>query len=283
MLKRFLSAILLSTLMAFSVYGTYIKEMPAVQTKHFYKGAAPQELRDESVYKYLTCEFRIENKGVCFGSGTLCYYEPRTNTGYIISCGHLFKGGEKTMFIDTWYKNSVKLSSPARYTAEVIGYTPSIGDGGDDVSFLRFKPDWVPTSWFPIAKIDATPSAGAKLISMGCDGAREVAAYNVTVVGMEGRNLITRENSPRHGRSGGGLVTTDGYYVGIVWGSSDPTNGSGTGLHVPLAKIHPFAKKLGLDFLLTGQKSVGSAARLIPIIDRTGPQREYPPDYVPLP
>jgi hypothetical protein len=283
MWKRLLlfSVLFLSTLTA----ATYTPpmEMPTVKTSFVYSGYSPIELRDESVYKYLTCEFRIENKGVCFGSGTLCYYDLKTNTGYIISCGHLFRGGEKTVFIDTWYKNGVKLTSPARYTAEIIGYSPPIDSGGDDISFLKFNPDWVPSSWFPIAKIDATPPPGTHLFSMGCDGAREVAAYNVVVVGMEGRDLITKENSPRHGRSGGGLVTPDGYFVGIVWGSSDPYNGTGTGSHVPLEKIYPFAKKLNLNFLLTGEKPSINLARQIPIVDQNGPQKDYPADYIPLP
>ncbi len=56
----------------------------------------PQELRDESVYRLLSGSFRIENKfsrGGAYGSGTLCYYDRKTNTGYIITCGHLFQRG----------------------------------------------------------------------------------------------------------------------------------------------------------------------------------------------
>jgi hypothetical protein len=208
---------------------------------------SPLERRDASVYRYLTNSYRIENSqgnASIFGSGTLCWYDSKTNTGYIISCGHLFNGGEKQVGIDVYYKNKVKLARPQRFIADVICYSKK-----EDISFLKFKPDWIPEEYFPIAPISMSPTSGS-FISAGCDNAREVAAYDVTVVGLDGDNLITRNNSPRHGRSGGGLITPDGKYVGICWGSSDPYNGTGTGIFVPLFRIHRYAKSQSLGFLL---------------------------------
>ncbi len=251
------------------------------------KGALPEELRDESVFRWMSGAFRIENKRYgqrsIFGSGTLCYYDRRTNTGYIISCGHLFEGGETTMQIDTWYKNGVKLSSPARYTAQVVAY-----DKAEDIAFLKFTPDWVPKEYFPIASVDRRIDTGNYLWSVGCDGGREVATYKVKVVDpflrkAIGTFLITRENSPRHGRSGGGLMADDGYYVGICVRSSDPYQGSGTGLFVPLTRIHAYCRSNGLEFLLNLPKVQASVVQEIPIVDRIGPQGTYPKDYIPIP
>lgn len=186
-----------------------IPEMPTQNDPAFVvNGMTPDELRDESVYRWMNGSFRIENKrsrGSVFGSGTLCYYDKKTNTAYIVSCGHLFEGDEKTMFIDTWYKNGVKLASPARYTAEAIAY-----DRNEDIAFFRFTPDWVPNEYFPIAPLNTKIAANTLLWSAGCDGGREVATYKVRVVNaLQGSGsdsfLITRDNSPRHGRSGGGL------------------------------------------------------------------------------
>lgn len=259
-----------------------IPVMPTHQTSMVVNGAAPEELRDASVYRWLSGSFRIENKtgrGSIFGSGTMCYYDRQTNTAYIISCGHLFNGGEKTMFIDTWYKNGVKLATPARYTADVIGY-----DSKEDIAFFKFTPDWVPNEYFPIAPLDL--KVDGYLWSAGCDGGREVAAYKVKTSGMEGRGsdsfLITRENSPRHGRSGGGLMTNEGWYVGICVRSSDPFNGTGIGLFVPLSRIHAYCNSHNLGFLL-GRQPGNNRLLELPIIDRMGQQGNYPRDYIPLP
>lgn len=255
--------------------------MPVHPTVADGSGLAPIELRDEKVWRWMSGEFRIENRvgrGTIYGSGTLCYYDRKTNTGYIISCGHLFEGNEKTMTVTTWYKNGKKLTSPASYTAQVICF-----DKREDIAFFKFTPDWVPNEYFPIAPIASSPTSGTRLWSIGCDGGREVATYDVRVVGMEGEFLITRENSPRRGRSGGGLVTPDGWYVGICVRSSDPDNGTGTGLFVPLSRIHPYCQRNNLGFLLNLSKRNGSAVGEFPIVDRVGPQGTYPKDYIPVP
>lgn len=262
--------------------------MPTVSPKAFmwYSEAMPQERRDTAAQKYLKCSFRIENRQgrqSVFGSGTLCYYDSKTNTGYIISCGHLFNGGETQVKIDVYYKNSQKLASPERFTADVICFSKR-----EDISFMKFTPNWVPDEYFPIASTDMSPQSGAKLISAGCDGAREVAAYDVTVMGLEGRNLITRNNSPRHGRSGGGLITIDGYFVGICWGSSDPDYGTGTGLFVPLTRIHAYAQSQNLGNLLGIPKTPPEDPRQIlidkiPILDHMTGQEYTKKKFIPLP
>jgi hypothetical protein len=123
-----------------------------------------------------------------------------------------------------------------------------------------------------------------RLHSVGCDGGREIAHYDVRYIGTQTTpngdsfDLVTTENSPRPGRSGGGL-STDQYYVGICWGTSN-RNGNGNGFFTPLSVIHEFNEKNGFGWL----NEVGySWARLIPIVDRNNPQGKYPNDYVPIP
>jgi hypothetical protein len=278
----FTTTFLLSFTALFSAAAAIIPEMPEQATSFVYHGADPIEIRDQSVYRWLSCECRIENPSAhCYGSGTLCYYDRSKNIGYIITCAHLFNGGEKTVQIDFWHKNGQKLPDKQRFTADVIGY-----DSREDVAFLKFTPDWVPNEWFPIAPINTNVEKGQHLWSAGCDGAREVAAYNVKAVGMEGSGsetfLITRENSPRHGRSGGGLMNDDGWYVGICVRSSDAVHGTGTGLFVPLSRIYPVAKKFNVEFLLTCGKACNQI-QVIPIVDRVEPQGQYPKDYIPVP
>lgn len=278
--------IIISTLLVMTMSlasNPIIQEMPTQVTSEVVAGVSPEELRDPSVYRWMSASFRIENKvgrGSIFGSGTLCYYDRKTNTGYIITCGHLFEGDEKQMYVDIWYKNGKKLDSPARYTAEVICH-----DKTEDIAFLKFTPDWVPNEYFPIAPIETKINPGDYLWSVGCDGGKEVATYKVKVVGTEGSGsglfLVTRENSPRHGRSGGGLMNSDGWYAGICVRSSDPTGGGGIGLFVTISRIHAYAQRSNLGFLLTCGKK--NKTLEIPVVDRVGPQGNYPKDYIPVP
>lgn len=244
----------------------------------------PVGKRDASVRFYLQCAVRIKNGGVR-GSGTICYYDPVKNEAWVISCGHLFNGSmrpgseTKTVQIDVFYKNDEKLAEPQSYPAEVICYDNSV-----DISFLKFKPDWVPQHYFPIASLDYKIEPGQRFESTGCDHAKEVAAYTIEIVeGVNsGSNLVTRNNSPRPGRSGGGLLTQDGKFIAICWGTSD-TDGSGYGFFVPLRKIHAYAKQFKeVAWLLNVQASPGFFFQF-PIIDEHGVIRQLPDRYIPTP
>jgi hypothetical protein len=211
------------------------------------------------------------------GSGTICYFDRATKTAYVISCGHLFSGHEKTAVINCFYKNDKKLDSPASYTAKVLCFSNK-----EDISFLSFQTDWEVDEYYPIAPTNYALEKGKTYFSCGCDGAREVACYLMKLVGMEGNDLILVENGPRSGRSGGGLLTPDGYFIGICWGSSDPYNGTGKGYFVPLERIHPYAKEQNLEWLLNVPKN-NILARTLPIVDMTGKNRTFPSDFIPIP
>jgi hypothetical protein len=221
------------------------------------------------------------------GSGTIVYYDAQTGYAYIQSCGHLWSGNmtakegeskKKTFKVQTWYHNENKLAKPKTYPAEVIFYSNT---KGLDCSLSRFKPDWVP-DYYPIASVNFAFEKGMMLHSVGCDGGREIAHYSIKVVGMRGDpwpDLVTTQNSPRPGRSGGGLLSDDGYYVGICWGTSD-YSGTGNGYFTPLQTVRYLNKENGYEWL----NDVGtSLARQIPIVDRNNPQNHYPPNYIPLP
>ncbi len=241
---------------------------------------APIENRGEEYRRWLKASVRIRNGNV-FGSGTICYYNRENKTAYVISCGHLFRGGEKTVEINVFYKNNVKLQQISKYTATVLTFSNS-----EDISFMSFQTDWDLDDYFPIAPVDYVINPGQVYNSCGCDGAREVALYLMKVVGIEGRNLVLVENGPRHGRSGGGLLTADGYYIGICWGSTDPYNGTGKGLFVPLSRIHAYAVQSNLGWLMEVGKPLPAnqaGARLLPIISINGQILKLPPEFIPLP
>lgn len=241
---------------------------------------APEAHRDESVKKWLAPGMRIRNNDIS-GSGTICYYDKEKNLAWVISCSHLFRNeSERQVTLEFFYKNEEKLASPQSYRGTVVA--AKIRGYEDDISIITFTPDWNP-SYFPIGKIDYKYEPGKILNSVGCDHASEIANYFVKVIGLERSFLATRENSPRPGRSGGGLITDDGWYVGICVRTSD-VSGNGVGYFVHLNTIHKFCKENGLEHLLNVEKIQKHHFLLtIPIVDRNGPQKIYPPNYIPIP
>lgn len=260
-------------------------EMPLVLDDPFAAmahGGIPQEQRDEKFRKWLSVSLKISVTNAS-GSGTIIYYDENDGWAYVQSCGHLWTGtmtaeqGKKKNLrcrVVTWYHNDSKLDTTKSYEAEVLYYSNVTGK---DVSLLKFKPDWRP-NYFPIAPEDFPIAEGTRLHSLGCDGGGEVAHYDVRVIGRRGNDLVTTENSPRPGRSGGGLMT-DEYYVGICWGTSD-RSGNGNGYFTPLGTLRHYNQINGFGWLNNVQ---GNLARRIPIIDHNNPPKKLPNDFIPLP
>lgn len=248
--------------------------------RHF----APIEQRGAEFRRYLSPSLKVHASGAS-GSGTIVYFDESTGWAYVASCGHLWRSSRSAKDLEkrpvsakvvTWYKNNQRLSSPQEYSAEVLFWS---NKRGFDSSLLRFRPDWAP-DYFPIAPKNYKMNAGLRLHSLGCDGGREVAHYDVEFVEYRGVDLITRRNSPRPGRSGGGLLSTDGWYVATCWGTSS-FDGSGIGYFTPLSAIYSVYSQNGFEWLLEiGQSSI---AQRIPIRDWKYPNRDFDRDYVPVP
>jgi DNA-directed RNA polymerase II subunit RPB2 len=104
---------------------------------------------------------------------------------------------------------------------------------------------------------------------------------------IEGTNtetldLVTEKNSPRPGRSGGGLMNDEGFYIGTCWGTQY-RDGTGKGYFTPLSVIHRFwSKQNGYAFLLE-QKSSSGAAQLLKIIDHSNSGLKFAAEYIILP
>jgi hypothetical protein len=248
-------------------------------------GGRPQEQRETKYNKWISNGIKVGVRSAS-GSGTIVYYNPDDRWAYVHSCGHLWSGNMtaeegrrkgRTAKITVWYHNRDKLPDTRTYNADVLYYSNS---DGRDISLLRFKPDWEP-NYLPIAPADWNYSKGERLHSVGCDGGREVAHYDVETVGLrqgDWPDLVTTRNSPRPGRSGGGL-SDESYFVGICWGTSD-YSGDGNGYFTPIRTIREYNKRNGYGWL----NEVGnSLARQIPIRDRNNPQGRYPKNYIPLP
>lgn len=241
---------------------------------------SPKEQRGERYVNFLCVSVKISVSGAS-GSGTICHYDSSSGWAYVISCGHLWEGEKSYVpgrpdkaIITAWYHNDKKLGEPKTYEAESLFWS---NKRGQDTSLVRFKPDWIP-KYAPIA-LSFNEKEGSILNSMGCDGGKEVARYEVRFSSMSPPDLITALNSPRPGRSGGGLLTNQGEIVGICWGTSDTSSGNGIGYFTPLSSIRIVLSKNNHEWLINNRRDVES----IMIIDWDLPGRKYDRYYVPVP
>ena len=235
--------------------------------------------------KYLAASLKVYGNGGSSGSGTIIYYDKETGEAYIASCGHLWSGNKsrkeleknpKTTKIVTWYYNNRKLRVPRVYRAQILFWS---NVDGKDFSLLKFKPNWEPW-YYSIAPKDYKIKEGKSYHSLGADNGKEVAHYLVEVLEINETDIVTKYNSPRPGRSGGGLLTNDWYYIATCWGTSD-FEGNGFGYFTPLSSIHEVMKNNNFNWLL-GIRRYGDARR-IPVIDSNDLDRIFPYDYVPIP
>jgi len=273
-----------------------IDKMPLVQNDPFAAMASnlePIAERGQHVARWLEPGVRIQVTDA-LGSGTIIFFDRRDGFAYIQSCGHLWDGnmsaeeGKKrgvTCKVFVQYKEGKKLTEPIAYPATVLFYNNNNKDPHlcQDVSLLRFKPDFEP-NYFPVAPAEYQVQQGQILHSVGCDHGSEVAHYGVRIIGERGEqwtDLVTTENSPRPGRSGGGLISDDAVYVGICWGTTQ-VDGKGNGYFTPLRTIRFYNETNGYGWL-NDVRGLGSPARRLPIIDRNNEQLKYLEGYIPLP
>lgn len=268
------------------LFNNCIPEMPIVRT-HLPEldTGEPIAKRESRVKYYLQNSVKISSKGSS-GSGTICYYDEVTHEAYVISCGHLFKGNKKpgeitkdVAVITAFYNNDIKLEVPSEFNAEVLCY-----DNIEDIALLKFTPDWIPQRYFAIAPLDYEINPGDVFESTGCDLGEEVAAYTITLINGtdEGQNLISRNNSPRPGRSGGGVLSGDGFYLAIVWGTTK-LNGSGYGYYVPLRRIRAYLAQYPQFNEVLNAGDNFRHLNNIPVVDHRGRTINTPHGYIPSP
>lgn len=263
-----------------------VSELPDFQTPHDWYGRPGWEERGEEYRRFLAPTARITYQNGGGGSGTICYYDAAENWAYVISCGHLFRNGRKTaaqyrqnpvtMRLELFYHDDEKLEKPEVYTAEVLFHIWE--QGIKDVSLMRFHPTWKIKWVNSIAPLDLSLEVNKQYHSCGCDSLTETAHYLVTYHSITERlgssEYVTMYNGPRPGRSGGGLFTDDHLLFGIC------SRGNGTySFWTTVKQIHKYLKEEGFEFVLDGR----SLANKIPIVDRNGPQGDYPKDYIPSP
>jgi len=283
-------------------YGNFerhpLDNMPVLERDKFGNtNPAPVPKRGLEYRRFLSASVKIA-VGNASGSGTIVHYDASKNLAYVATCGHLWPEGimsveqgkqlKRKCRIITWYHNDQKLDAPKSYDADVIFYSYLTGQ---DTGLVTFRPDWLPNV-FPIGPTDYEYMKGQYAHSCGCDGGSEVAHYDVQFLmlqkfNLDGTNietldLVTEKNSPRPGRSGGGLMNDEGFYIGTCWGTQY-VDGTGKGFFTPLPVIHKFwSKQKGYSFLLN-QKTKPGSAKTLKIIDKMNSGIKFEQEYILLP
>jgi hypothetical protein len=260
-----------------------LDNMPILEQlpKRNYGTSPPVEQRGVEFRRFLSTSVKIQVQGGS-GSGTIIYYDEEKNLAYVASCGHLWNNGvvsaedakKKNIKckIVVWYKNDKKLEKTEQFDAKLLFYSHT---NEIDTSLLVFSPNWKP-EYLSIAPINYKYKFNSTAHSCGCDGGSEVAHYEVKLLELND-DIVTIKNSPRPGRSGGGLFD-ENFYIGTCWGTQY-VDGSGNGYFTPIKDIHSFwSKQKGYEFLLTGRMNL--KAKLIPVVNKNEPNVQYTQDYI---
>lgn len=255
-----------------------IAPTPVVAERQYGADLRAYERRDARFRRFLAISVQIASGG----SGTIIYYDPKTQEAYILSCGHMWGSSKfprsvgveelrrnpRNTLVVTWYHDMTKLARPRAYTGRVLFWSTY---NGEDCALIKVKIDWIPEV-FTIAQ---NQPLNGRYHSMGCDSGSEVAYYGVEYIGQRGGgNLVTQYNTPRPGRSGGGLLARN-KLVGICVA----TNGR-NGFFTSLDGIHRLFQKNGYAWLLNLEPNI---SRTIPIKDWNGDHTEYPLGYIAMP
>jgi S1-C subfamily serine protease len=159
--------------------------------------------------------------------------------------------------------------------AKVIAYSDP--DDGEDLALLEVLQDnFRPTT--VSAKFDLTGSIqqiGTKLIHVGCTlGTYD--SVSLGIISQTDRDLLKTGKMFEQttvmgypGSSGGGVYLEDGKYIGML------TQGAGPGLNfiIPMRRIIPWAKKMGILWALNPETPVAAVPKL------TDGTEKLPPDY----
>jgi len=193
------------------------------------------------------------------GSGTLVTRQVGDVTrSYVWTAGHVVREQMKS---DKTFKN-VTIHQEFRYKGRAIGSSDvqakviaySDPEEGEDLALLEilqdnFRPATVSATFDLTADLQ---EIGTKLVHVGCtQGLYNSVSYGVisqTDVDLikTGKMFDQTSTMAYPGSSGGGMFLEDGKYMGML------TRGGGAGLNfiVPLRRILPWAKTMGVEWAL---------------------------------
>ena len=145
-----------------------------------------------------------------YGSGTIV--EQEGAQGLVVTCHHLFSttDGKRPVRVTVFQHGAER-----HLTGQVLAFHDKF-----DVALVRVD-DLGKVTPIPLARLEDPVRVGDKAVVAGCDEGGSVASWDTHITAinrfLELPNLEVAA-VPRHGRSGGGLITSDGCLIGVCNG-----------------------------------------------------------------
>lgn len=207
--------------------------------------------------------------GHSWGSGTVI--DARAGEALVLTCGHIFRDSQGRGRIEV---DLFAPGSPRGLTGELIGY-----DDKADVGLVSIRTDFNLTP-IPVAPSDYAIAPGDAVFTIGCSNAADptVEESRINSIGkFLGPPNLQVAGQPVDGRSGGGLVSADGYVIGVC-NAADPSDNEG--LFAALDSIHAALDTSNLSFvyqeLPSDTRASGVAAAEPPDMPSRMPDVELP-------
>jgi hypothetical protein len=178
-------------------------------------------------------------------SGTVFKVTPNDKgyTSYILSTGHMKKREDPQ--IEFFFMDGEKLEKPFIVKGNII-FLVENSFKGCDFSVIEVTTKNKP-AFIPLAKKDAKEKD--KCLSIGCDLATVPKCYSCTVLNLGKHDYILENDSPKAGRSGGGLFLNH-EIVGVCWGCATWGNKEVNGLFTRASVVRNLLTAAGYEHLL---------------------------------
>lgn len=138
-------------------------------------------------------------------SGSGVVVETERDGFYVVTAPHVIDGGTEIK-VETFTQGG------PRPTASFKNVRPLVADQTSEFALLYVEGRF-PLSAIPLCPTRKFPKDGAKVLSIGCDGGDPPTCHVNLLVGHNQVHWATSENAAK-GRSGGPLITQDGYVIG---------------------------------------------------------------------
>ncbi|MCR4413660.1 MAG: serine protease, partial [Thermoguttaceae bacterium] len=172
------------------------------------------------------------------GTGTII--DARNGEALVLTCGHLFRDSQ----------------GRGRIEVDVFGPTPQERlpgtlvhfDADRDVGLVSIRPPH-PVKAARVAPTGYKIAKGTKVFSVGCDGGQPPSVRPGVVTSLDrflGPPNLTASGLPVEGRSGGGLVTSDGLVIGVCNAALPEER---EGFYAALGSIHAVIDTANLSFV----------------------------------
>jgi hypothetical protein len=167
-----------------------------------------------------------------------------------MTCGHIFREskGEGEITVDLFYPQ------PHTVTGTLISY-----DDLRDIGLVSIETEHA-LKTIPIAPENYRVQPNSKVITVGCNSGNDPTVCNSHVKSINRYNgppNIQVAGAPVDGRSGGGLISSEGFLVGVC-NAADPEDDEG--IYAALGTLHWQLAQVGLSSLYQRQQPAESPA-----------------------